>query len=105
MKYQGKDCISCSTGYTLSNAICLKANSKLTKGLVFDDDFATTTSAFNATNVSQGTDINFDTVSARNPACGSKVGTLFYSSVFGSNYNSYGINSTYGWKAGKSIAG
>lgn len=104
LKYQGKDCISCSTGYSLSKGICLKASNKLTKGLVFDD-WVTTNITSNITDTSSGKDIEFDTVAAKNPASGAKIGTLFYSSVFSSNYNSYGINSSYGWKSAKSVVG
>ena len=79
--------------------------SKLTKGLNFDDDFAVTVSVPNITNTSDGKDIDFNSVSAKNPASGATVGTLFYSSVYNSNYNIYGINSTVGWKAAKAVAG
>lgn len=105
LKYSGKDCVSCSTGYSISNGICIKANSKLTKGLVFDDFLTTNTSAISATSQSNGTDIDFDTVAAKNPASGAAIGTLFYSSVFSTSYNTYGLNSTSGWKSAKAITG
>jgi hypothetical protein len=77
----------------------------LTKGLNFDDLLSTNTNAINSTSQSVGTDIDFTSVSARNPASGAKIGTLFYSSVFSSLYNTYGINSSVGWKAGKAASG
>lgn len=72
--------------------------------MTFGDDFCDS-NACNSTSSSQGVDIDFDSVKAKNPASGAKIGTLFYSSVFSSNYNSFDLNSKAGWKAGKSTVG